>query len=97
MNTFQIGETVVISHTAQKKVANVWTYYAPATSITVSVYDPTGIIDVTTAAMTADTDTGYYHYDYQSVGKTAGTYRARVTDTDGTRITNKDGFFQLED
>lgn len=96
MNTFQVGDTVVVSHTVQKKVSNVWTDYDPATSITVSVYDPTGTIDVTAAAMTKDS-TGYYHYDYQSAGKSVGTYRARVTDTDGTRITVKDGFFQLED
>lgn len=95
MNVFQIGETVVITHTVQRKVANVWTDYDPATSVKVSVYDPTGVIDVTAASMTKDS-TGYYHYDYQSAGKSAGTYRARVTDTDATRITNKDGFFQLE-
>ena len=95
MDVFQIGETVVVSHNVQKKTANVWADYDPTTSIVVSIFTPAGVEDVASAAMTKDS-TGNYHYDYQSASKSAGVYRARTTDTDSTRITKKDGYFELE-
>ncbi len=95
MDKFQVGETVVCSHNTQKKTANVWADYSPATSIVISIFTPAGVEDITGTAMTNDS-TGNYHYDYQSAGKSAGVYRARTADTDSTRITKKDGYFELE-
>jgi len=95
MQTFQIGETVVVTHTVQRKVAGVWTDYNPSTSVNIVVYDPSGAVSVSSTSMTNDA-TGEYHYDFQSSGKTAGVWKARITDTDGARITIKDGTFRLE-
>jgi hypothetical protein len=97
MMTFQIGETVVVTHTTKKKTAGVWTAYNPATSITVAIYDSAGAISVAATPMTYDAVVGQYHYDFQTVGKAAGKkWRARVVDTDGARITYSDGVFALE-
>jgi len=96
MIKFQLGETVVITHTVQKKVAGVWQDYDPATSVKVSVYkEGTATPLVSDADMSKDS-TSNYHYDFQTAGKTTGKYRARVTDTDGTRIVMKDGVFSVE-
>lgn len=96
MIKFQLGETVVVTHTVQKKVAGVWEDYDPATSVNVSVYkDGTATPLISDAAMSKDS-TGNYHYDFQTTGLTTGKYRARVTDTDGTRIVIRDGVFSLE-
>ena len=96
MIKFQLGETVVVTHTVQKKVAGVWEDYDPATSVKVSVYKA-GVATaiVSDIAMTRDS-TGNYHYDFQTVGQTVGKYRARIIDTDGTRIVYKDGVFSME-
>lgn len=96
MVTFQIGETVLINHIVQKKVGGVYVDYDPVTSIKVSVYKIGTVTALTSDASMMNDAVGYYHYDYQTVGLTAGTYRARVTDTDGTHITKKDAEFILE-
>lgn len=85
LNAFQVGETVVISFEAKKSGA----YYDPITSTNIVIYTPLGATDTASAAMTNDA-VGKYSYAWQTAGKSAGTYRARVTATDGAYITITD-------
>jgi hypothetical protein len=50
---------------------------------------------VSSTSMTKD-DTGKYHYNYDSSGAVAGTYRVTYTATDGSRITIEKEEFTLE-
>ena len=91
MEHFEIGETVVLSYVCTKAGVA----YDPATSTNITTFTEAGVADVTSTAMTNDS-VGHYHYDYQSVGKAAGIYRARVTATDGVLITITDQVFKLQ-
>jgi hypothetical protein len=91
IETFQIGETVVLTYTCTKDGSA----YDPATSVKIAIYTEAGATDTASADMTNDS-TGSYSYNYQTAGKVLGRYKARVTSTDGTLITITDEWFTLE-
>lgn len=92
--TFQINETVICS-------AEVRTYLGvltdPATSMKITITDPAGVVLVNDVAMTKDTGTGLYHYDFNpSPTASRGSYNIKYTATDGVRITIQRDSFILE-
>jgi len=95
MKGFDIGETVICSVETKKdgSLQNV-------TTIVIDIYDPTGDRDVggdgeeAESLLPAD-DTGEYHYDYETAGKSAGSYRAKITVTYGGRTTITSEGFEL--
>lgn len=86
------GATVVCSITI--KDAGVLT--DPATSITVTVYDPSNTAVVSAQAMSKDS-TGTYHYNYtSSASAIRGEYIVIYTATDGSEVTKQKDTFYLE-
>ena len=93
---FDIGETVVCSVEVTKDGA----FHNPD-SAKISIYLPTGVVDINGADMTPG-DTGKYHYDYDTspagdplISKLAGFYRTEITAVNGTRTTILKGGFEL--
>jgi len=93
METFDVGETIICSIEVKD---NTGVLKDPATSTEIIITDPQGTIAVDSVAMTKDA-TGKYHYDYaSSTTAITGTYTAKYTATDGTRITIEKERFSLE-
>lgn len=91
MMKFQVGETVVLKATIKKSGA----LYDPATSVKVLVYLQSSITALVDTEVTKET-TGVYPYDLATTNYAADKYRFRFVATDGTKITKKDGAFELE-
>jgi len=91
MKVYQQGETAMVYFVVTKSGA----LYDPSTSVTCSIWLPSGTLDVNASAMTKES-TGKYYYDYQTASKALGVYRARCTATDGTPITIEEGFFEVQ-
>ena len=92
MNSYQIGETVVLKATIKKSD----TLYDPATSVKISVYrvgTGTPLVDVVSVTKES---TGIYAYNLDTSSYSAAKYRFRFLATDGVKITKKDGAFELE-
>jgi hypothetical protein len=90
--TFQFNETVICS----ASVTSSGTLTDPATSMKITIIDPTETEVVSLAVMTKDA-TGLYHYDYNpAVSAILGAYKIKYVATDGTRITIQPDTFTLE-
>ena len=83
MKTYRIGESIKIYFECKKDGS----LYSPATSTTVTVYNPAGTEDLAATNMT-ESATGKFNYYYQSAGKSAGVWKVKVIATDGTNITH---------
>jgi FtsP/CotA-like multicopper oxidase with cupredoxin domain len=103
MRTFQrAGDTVI----CLARVENTFTaaLATPATSMKITIYDPSGTAVVTAADMTNSDPVltvdgiGYnYYYDYNpAVDAPLGEYKYHCLAVDGTRKTEFDGKFVLE-
>ncbi len=93
--TFQKTETIVCSIIVKDADG---TLADPATSMTITIYDPKWTAVVSAQAMTDDAGVGYYHYDYTpSVSVMTGVYEVRYKATDGARISIGTDSFVLED
>ena len=92
MAQFDAGETVICSCEVKNDEG---TLIDPATSMTITIYNPVYTKVINTVAMTKDS-TGKYHYDFQSSGNMAGKYSIEYWATDGTRISIEDETFNLE-
>lgn len=93
MKTFQIGETVICYLEIKRNDV----YVDPVTSLTISIYLPSGVVDVNAADMLPGKEAiGKYAYNYQTSGKPAGIYRVMYKATDGTKITIQNTSFKLE-
>lgn len=86
---FDIGETVVCSIEAKQLGV-----LKDPDSLQITIYDPDGEIDVGLVGMDRDSE-GKWHYDYATVGKAKGFYRALVKSTYGSRIILVNGGFKL--
>jgi hypothetical protein len=99
MVTFDVGETVICSVEVERLGVLV---NPDAGYPTIQIYDEEDnpqiyvLLVPTPAAMTADA-VGAFHYDFQTVAKTIGVYRARITSKVGARITILDGAFKLRE
>lgn len=90
---FQREETVVLS--IEVKNATSGSYDDPST-MTISIYTPSGSAVVGTASMTKDS-TGNYHYDFTPGSASAtGTYNVIYTATTGGRVAKRKDHFSLE-
>lgn len=92
METFDIGETVICSCEVRDESDDL---IDPATAMEVEIkrLPPKELVVVAVTSILPKDDTGKYHYDYQSVGATPGTYQVEYIATDGLRITRlKDTF-----
>jgi len=89
--SFDIGETVICSIEVRNAAG---TLVDPITSMTISIKDPDGTVDLAPVGMYND-DTGKDHYDYQTTGKAAGKYTVIYIATNGTRITTGTDSFRL--
>lgn len=91
---FDIGETVILSVGVrdEREILK-----DPATSMRIVIdrISPVGQNIIASTAMIKDA-TGGYHYDYDSAGALAGTYVAKYTAVNGTRITIEKYTFTLE-
>jgi len=92
MQTFQIGETVVLKSIIKKSGA----LYDPLTHVKVTVYDTDGKVKVD-AASPDNESIGVYSYNLNTTGYADGKYRFRFVATDSGKISKKDGAFRLED
>ncbi len=82
MAEFYLGDTLIISGTIKNTAGAL---VDPTTSTVLTVVDPAGTKQATTATMTQD-GTGLYHYDYTlTTGGPTGTWVAWIIATDGTR------------
>jgi len=94
MTTFQAGETIICSIEVKDDAG---AYKDPATSMTITITDPSYVVVVNNLAMTKDA-VGKYHYDYNSPSTAeAGGYWVKYTAIDGTRITIEKETFALEE
>lgn len=89
--SFDVGETVICSIEVKNTAGAL---VNPTTSMTITLYDPDGTVDVSPVGMDND-DVGKYHYDYQTTGKATGKYIVLYTATDGARITIETDSFRL--
>lgn len=90
---FDITETVVIG--LEVRVAGVLTN--PASTPTVTVWNPGGVKKVDAVAITPG-DTGCYSYDFNAAADaTEGTWKILVNVVDGSRITKIKAFFVMEE
>jgi len=93
---FERGETVVLSIEVRDEDDALT---SPATSMTVAITDPDGIVvQVATAMTNTGGVTGLYHYDYLlGAAITLGIYEAEFKATDGSRVTiERDQFTVIE-
>jgi hypothetical protein len=88
---FELGETVEIYVEVKDQDG---TLVDATTSITTTIYNPDGTVAQAADGMT-NLDTGKYDYFYTTVTQT-GWYRVRITVTDLTKITIKDGGFNVK-
>ena len=90
---FQAGETIICACEIKDDAG---AYKDPATSMTITITNPSYVVVVDNLAMTKDA-VGQYHYDYNSPSTAeAGIYKVKYTATDGTRITIETDTFGLE-
>ncbi len=94
MGNFNQGTTVICSITVTDSVTGVLTN--PATSMTIGIKDSVGTTVVAAATAMVNDSNGKYHYDFNSAGRSLGTYYITYTATDGTRITVQRSTFILE-
>lgn len=93
MSVFLAGATIVCSITI--KDDGVLT--DPATSVTITIYDPMNTAVASAVTMLPKDDVGLYHYDYNSSSTALrGEYIVIYTSTDGTKITKQKDTFYLE-
>ena len=93
MANFYPGETVICSVTITNSATGALTN--PATSMTITITDPTTVKVVDAQAMINDS-TGKYHYDYTSASNAAlGTYVVTYTATDGSRVSKQSDQFSI--
>ena len=93
MASFRIAETVVCSITVTTTSSGALTN--PATSMNITITDPSGVKVVDAQAMT-NNSTGKYSYDYTSLGTAiSGKYVVVYTATDGTRVSKTNDSFDL--
>lgn len=92
MAGFNRGETVIVSievRTSAGVLAN------PATSMTVTISNPSGTVVVDAAAMSND-GTGLYHYDYLlAADAPLGRWPVRLKATDASRVSIEDSDFEV--
>ena len=94
MLTFDVGETVICSVEIKDDAG---AYKNPATSTTISIdqLSPVYKVDVVASTNMTNDSTGKYHYDFDSAGIQAGTYRVNFRAADGLRITQTKENFTL--
>lgn len=93
MALFEIGETIRCSIEIRDSAG---TLTDPATSITITIFDPNGLEVVSAVGMTND-GVGLDHYDYTSAMTVlAGEYTVLYIATDGAVITKQKDTFVLE-
>jgi hypothetical protein len=89
MEVFELSETVICSCTV--KSGSVLT--DPATSMKITITDPSGVAAVSDTAMTKDS-TGAYHYNY-TPATLAGIYTVTYVATNGTKVSKAKDHFQV--
>ena len=94
MAKFDVGETAVCSIEVRDMDG---VLKNPATSMTITITNPSGTKVVDTQSMGTPDSTGKYHYDYTSAESAiAGEYNVLYVATDGSRIAKQTDKFQLE-
>jgi hypothetical protein len=94
LETYQRGETPIVGIEVKDAAG---TLYTPDTSITCSIWDPTGTAVVVAAAMTAGS-TGNYTYDFATTAASAlGCYRVECTTVNAGRTSKQVDYIVVED
>ena len=89
---FQNPETVICSVVLTR--TDTGAAIDPATSITITITNPSGTVVTNAVAMTKD-GTGLYHYDFNPANAPLGNYDVVYIATNGGRVTIQDDNFSL--
>jgi hypothetical protein len=94
LEVYQRGETATLKIEVRNAAGEL---YTPDTSITISLWGPTGTALVAATAMTAES-TGVYYYDLATTEASAlGCYRYETTTVHGARTSKQVDFIIIED